>query len=285
MQKFVAIWAAIAAMAFTCSGAPADTDSRIHTEVKQAERAGAFDRAIELLSTAISNGSISNAERRNILKQRAYLYERIGQTDRAVVDWSSAIAIEPVDPALYASRGFFYLRLHRYDNAIANFSKGETLDPKSPIFAYGLGEMESDRGNYEEAIKSYTKALSLAPDHATALLGRGEAYLAKKSYRNAQLDFEHVLRSGHVLLPGTRGRVYLGLGFAKMRAGEFAKAISDLDQGLEVLPNDLSGLRARAFALQKLGDRKRSLEDYERILTLQPDDSWAAEQVGKLKVR
>ncbi len=285
MQKLVAIWAAIAAMAFTCSGAPADADSRIHTEVKHAERAGAFDRAIELLSTAISDDSISNAERRNILNQRAYLYERIGQTDRAVVDWSSAIAIEPVDPALYASRGFLYLRQHRYDDAIADFAKGEALDAKSPIFAYGLGRVESDRGNYEEAIKAYTRALSVAPDHATAHLWRGEAYLVQKNYRGSQLDFESVLAGGHTLTPNDRGRVYLGLGFAKMRAGEFATAVSHLDKGLELLPNDLSGLRARAFALQKLGVRKRSLEDYERILTLRPDDSWAAEQVGKLKVR
>lgn len=284
-QNGGAILVAMATAVLICSGALGETGSQVRADAERAERAGAHGRAIELYSTAIGSASTSNAERRDMLKQRAYLNERIGETDHALEDWSSAIDIEPVDAALYGSRGFFYLRLHRYDNAIADFSKGETLDPKSPIFAYGLGQVESARGNYEEAIESYTKALSLAPDHATALLGRGEAYLAKKSYRNAQLDFEHVLGSGHVLLPGTRGRVYLGLGFAKMRAGEFAKAISDLDQGLEVLPNDLSGLRARAFALQKLGDRKRSLEDYERILNLQPDDSWAAEQVGKLKMR
>jgi Tfp pilus assembly protein PilF len=77
----------------------------------------------------------------------------------------------------------------------------------------------------------------------------------------------------------------IGLGFAKMKTNQFAQAVPDLDKGLEILPNHLSGLSARAFALEKLGDRKRALEDYDRILNLKPDDDWAVERRVRLQVR
>jgi tetratricopeptide (TPR) repeat protein len=79
--------------------------------------------------------------------------------------------------------------------------------------------------------------------------------------------------------------VHLGLGFAKMKTDQFAQAVPDLDKGLEILPNHLSGLSARAYSLEKLGDRKRALEDYDRILILKPDDSWALERRTKLQAR
>jgi len=281
----IAICAAIVTGSSLYSGALAQNVSHIVLDAEQAEKAGAHDRAIDLYSTALASDSISNTERRKILKQRARANERINQIDRAAEDWSSAVNTQPVDPAMYGSRGFFYLRLHRYDDALADFAKGETLDAKSPTFAYGTGHVYSERGNYDEAINAYNKAISLRPDHATALLARGEAYLVQKNYRNAQLDFERVLAEGHVMLPTYLGRVYLGLGVAKMRANQFTQAVPDLDKGLGILPNHLSGLSARAFALEKLGDRKRALEDYDRILILKPDDSWAMERRTKLQVR
>ncbi|MBR1213673.1 tetratricopeptide repeat protein [Bradyrhizobium sp. JYMT SZCCT0180] len=285
LQKSVARYAATAAMMLICSGSPGESGSKVRAEAERAERVGAHDRAIELYSTAFGDASISNAERRDILKRRARLNERINQIDRALGDWSGAISIEPVDPVLYASRGFLFLRLRRYDDALADFAKGTALDEKSATYAYGTGRVHSDRQHYAEAISSYTKAITLDGNHATAYLWRGKAYIAQHSYRDARLDFERVLALNHQLLPSQQGRFYLGLGFVRMKTNEFALALTDLDKGLGILPNNLNGLRARAFVLETLGDRKRALKDYDRILDLKADDSWALERRSQLQVR
>jgi Flp pilus assembly protein TadD len=70
-----------------------------------------------------------------------------------------------------------------------------------------------------------------------------------------------------------------------MRNKEYTLALSDLDKGLGIMPNNLNGLSARAFVLEQLGDRNRALEDYNRILALKADDSRALERRSKLLAR
>jgi tetratricopeptide (TPR) repeat protein len=193
LQELGATCAAIATMLLVCGGALGETGSKIQAEAKKADRAGAHDRAIELYSTALSDASTSDAGRRDILKARAYLNERVKQIDRALEDWTSAIAIEPVAPRLYASRGFFYLRQRRYDDALADFAKGAALDEKSPIYAYGVGELHFDRLQYADAVSAYTKAIALDGQHTTSYLGRGLAHLQQDNLRDAQADFERVI--------------------------------------------------------------------------------------------
>jgi tetratricopeptide (TPR) repeat protein len=221
----------------------ADTSSGILVEAERAEKAGAYSRAIDLYSTALADTSISNAERRDILKRRAFANEHANRIDRATDDWNAAIGIEPIDPAFYGSRGFFHLRHRNYDKALADFERGSAREPRSPIFPYGAGRVFSDRGKYDQAIDHYSKAISLDPSHGTAHLWRGEAHLAQKNYREAKSDFEKAVALGP-LLQGDVGRLYLGLGFAKVRTNEFAQGIRDLDKALDILPNDLNGLRA-----------------------------------------
>jgi tetratricopeptide (TPR) repeat protein len=267
-----------------CGTAVAQSSVQLLTEAENAEKSGSHSRAVELYSAALSDKSISDGERRAILKSRAFANERINQANGALEDWTAAISIEPVDASLYGSRGFFYLRLGRHDEALADFDAGSKLLPSSPMFAYGVGRVFSDRRRYDEAINSYSKAISIYPSHSTAYLWRGEAYLAQYRYVEAKADLERALKFGP-LLPTDVARAHRGLGFAKVRTDDFAGGVRDLDRALQSLPQDLNALRARAFAQDKLGNRMKAIEDYERILGQQPDDRWAAEQVKRLRDR
>ena len=114
--RFAAVSAAITIAAMPlCDRALSQTASQILREAKQAERTGAHRKAFDLYSTLLGGDSLSNAERRELLKRRAYLNERFNQVENALEDWSNAIEIEPVDPTLFASRGFLFLRMRLYD--------------------------------------------------------------------------------------------------------------------------------------------------------------------------
>ena len=78
----ITICAAIVTGLSLYSGALAETVSQIVSDAEKAEKAGAYNRAIDLYSNALASDSISNTERRKILKQRAWVNERINQIDR-----------------------------------------------------------------------------------------------------------------------------------------------------------------------------------------------------------
>jgi tetratricopeptide (TPR) repeat protein len=265
-----------------CRNALAEAVSQVVTEAEQAERARNYSRAIDLYSVALNDSSLSNEKRRLLLKKRAFVNEWANRADQAVADWSAALAIEPIDPAIYGSRGFFYLRTGRYDDALADFSKGTTLDTKNAFFPYGAGRVFSERQDYNAAVVRYTEAIRLDPDHGTAHLWRGEAYLGLKRYREARADFEKVFALGP-LIPADMIRAYLGRGFAKVWTNDFEQGVSDLDRAIESQPENLNALRARGFAHEKLGNQERAVQDYQRVLNLDANDRWTADRLRALR--
>src|SRR5262249_15224168 len=93
------------------------------------------------------------------------------------------------------------------------------------------GDVAFDRGNCQEALAVYTQALALNPNYAEAYNNRAYTY---------------------------------------MRMQNYAAALPDLDQALRIRPDYLHALMNRGdirnYYFEQ--DRKKAIEDYDRILRL-----------------
>ena len=99
------------------------------------EQAGAhfkskqYQQAIELYTLAIALYS-SNADIHATYNNRGCAYIRNRNYQRAIVDFTQAISLDPINAQTFANRGVAYLSIRDVRRAQANFQRSIELDPK-----------------------------------------------------------------------------------------------------------------------------------------------------------
>ena len=141
------------ALAVVTAAKAQDPVAEVVKKGEAASLARDYIREIEIYSAALQAGGLSDLDRRDLLRLRAFAHEWAKKFTEAEADWKAALAIEPVEPALYYKRGFFFERRARYDEALADFAKAKSLDPKKVAekihsgmkFKTVIGEMSYDK--------------------------------------------------------------------------------------------------------------------------------------------
>jgi Tfp pilus assembly protein PilF len=125
-----------------------------------------------------------------LLRGRAF--EKDGQVDRAVADYTKAITLNPKFTEAYNNLGMIYGKARIYDQAIEIFSKSISLDPKHATSFNNRGRTYIYLGQYEKALEDLNRAIALNHDLDVAYVNRGELYyrtgemaLAREDYRKA----------------------------------------------------------------------------------------------------
>ena len=79
----------------------------------------------------------------------------------AIVQFTSAIGLDPSNPDYYNARGQAYEKLSKYPEAKADYEKAIVFAPKSADAMISLGQVNNKTGNFEEALKLLNHASSL----------------------------------------------------------------------------------------------------------------------------
>src|ERR1035437_8906318 len=81
--------------------------------------------------------------------------------DDAIVQFTSAIGLEPSNPDYYFARGQAYEKLSKYTEAKADFEKSLVFSPKDVESMISLGAVCNKMGDYEQSLKLLNHASSL----------------------------------------------------------------------------------------------------------------------------
>ncbi len=92
------------------------------------------------------------------------------------------------------ARGHFMLafnfeKLGNYDDAIREYSLTIKLKPNFSDAYLNRGLIYHKQGLHDRAIADYDMAIQLGPDNERAFFSRGESYYQTGSYRRAMLDY------------------------------------------------------------------------------------------------
>jgi tetratricopeptide (TPR) repeat protein len=133
----------------------------------------------------------------------------------------------------------------------------------------------------DEAIALFTDAIKSEPRGST-YLHRGEAYWYSRRYTEALQDLSAALRMD----PSLESTVRFTRGQALADAGQYSDAIQDLDWLITKEPNYRSiayAYRGRAVARAGLGQMVDAEEDFQRSMSLAPDNAWLYYSMAKVR--
>jgi tetratricopeptide (TPR) repeat protein len=217
----------------------------------------------------------------------------------AVVQYTSAIGIEPSNADYYVARGKAYEMLKKYGDAKADYEKAVVFDPKEADIFVNLGGVCNKMGDYEDAIKYL--------NHASGLDKRNARVYPEKVLTLIGLErYEQALKASDtaLIIKDTpmdyyyRGIIYRRLVNDAFARKEFEKAISKdkklveprlaladllisidpqeaMDQVNEVLKNDDRNTDAylmRSKVYKKNLDYPNAINDISKNILIDPDN-------------
>jgi tetratricopeptide (TPR) repeat protein len=200
------------------------------------------------------------------LYRRAAALDALGQTDRALNDYSEAIRVNPKDPLAFLGRGVLFAGRQRlYERAIDDFDKVLVLAPSSVDGLMHRGDAYSQMGKFGPALADLDRAVALAPDNAEAYVYRGVANSRRNENSKAMVDYTAGLARDpdNVDALVNRAAIY-------STNGEQALAIADLDAAIALKKDDPLAFYNRGYA--HFANRQYGLAtaDYSSAIGLDP---------------
>ncbi|MGI0479732.1 protein kinase domain-containing protein [Geminocystis sp. CENA526] len=145
--------------------------------------------AKNLIKNLQLNITIESNENASGYFKTGYNYRELKQYEKAIIDYTKAIELDPNYIYAYNNRGVVYENLKEYEKAIMDYTKAIELDPNYKSAYNNRGIVYGQLKEYEKAIMDYTKAIELDPNYTYAYNNRGVAYENLKEYEKAIMDY------------------------------------------------------------------------------------------------
>lgn len=200
------------------------------------------------------------------LYRRAASLDALGQTDRALADYSEAIRVDPKGALAFLGRGVLLAsRKRSYDRAIDDFSRTIEIEPNNTAAYIARGNAYSQIGDNGRAIADLDKAIALAPDDPQAYVVRGLAYNRRNEIAAALRDYNKALeldpRFASAL--ANRAAIYASEGKQDL-------AIRDLDHAIAIDSSNPLAYYNRGYAHFAKGEHDKAIDDYSKAIEIDP---------------
>ena len=152
-----------------------------------------FGEALSAIEYAIKYIPKKDKEYKSLsLYKRAGIYVALNESDKALKDFTSAIALCP-DEDYYAERAQIYYELEQYDLADSDYRMMLSLDAHNAMAYMGLGRNHIAKGEYQSATERFDYVISLYPEYSSGYSFRAEARMMLKDYSGASSDVAKAL--------------------------------------------------------------------------------------------
>jgi tetratricopeptide (TPR) repeat protein len=124
---------------------------------------------------------------------RGYAWGHKGEHDKAITDYSQALAIDPKKASAYCNRGIEWMHKGEHDKAIADFDRALAIDPNSAKAYHNRGNAWWLKDDYDKAIADYSQAVVINPNMGPAYSGLAWLYATcpDAKYRDAKKAVEN----------------------------------------------------------------------------------------------
>jgi tetratricopeptide (TPR) repeat protein len=228
--------------------------------------------------------------------QLGYFHERMTNFVAAISNYTWCIQLAPTNAGFHAARAHAEevtakslgpdQKTAVMDQALDDWNEAVALDSHWLI---GLGEFECRKGLYEAAVDDFTDYLVAYPTNFFALASRALTYermaaaQAKRGElekRNAALD--QALADWNRLLvwePGSHAESLCGRGDYYAQTAQFAKALADYQQAVNLAPTNDFPLISLSWFLATCPDKSyrngaQAVTNAQRACTLASEKSW-----------
>jgi tetratricopeptide (TPR) repeat protein len=234
-------------------------------EAKELKGKGEYDKAIVQYTRAIAvePGLVEAWHNRG----NCWLEKE--NCDKAIADYTKVIELNPNISLTYFNRGFSWEIKQDYDRAIADFTRAVQLEPNYAEAFSHRGDNWRYKGEYNKAIDDYTSVIKLKPDDTWALVNRGLCWNKKKEYDRAIEDCTRAIE-----IDPKNEKSFKERANAWLEKGEYDKTIADCTEVIKINPHHSWALGSRGFAWSKKKDYDRAIDDFNRAIDLDRKDAW-----------
>lgn len=221
------------------------------------------------------------------LRARGCAWDRLGEYQKAIDEYTAAIGVDPTYASAYFDRGFAYLALGQSDAAVENCEEAVRLQPKRAWFQLGLGHVWLLRNNAPRAIRCYDATIRLDSRFAAvAWLNRGIAHAKWDEFEAAIKDFNEALRidADYADAYLHRGRMWPAVEQPDKSSADFQRAIAGYTAALAVQPQNPFAYFGRGTAYLHLDRRIEAANDFNRAEQIAPGFD-EADKRGFLELR
>ena len=150
----------------------------------------AAKQQLDAASAALSEATIPDTSRMEMLRLRAAIEAGQGNYDAANKDLQEALAIAPTNVNSLLNFGSLQWKLGQKDGAEATFSKVLEIDPRNRTALADLGYLARDKGDAKLAETYFTRAVNAHPKDYAPYLALGDLYTAERNLRLAEANYE-----------------------------------------------------------------------------------------------
>lgn len=200
---------------------------------------------------------------------RGDAYRSLGRTKQAVDDYSRTIGLRPKDPFRYYARALVYMDMNRNASAVADLTKAISLKPSYRNFYLARARANAALNKYDAAIADYKKHLGKRKPNAKLALEIAPVYVGSYRYSDAERLLNSAAKAGQdgADLHYWRGRVLSG-------QSRLDEAISAYSKALHRDNAYAPAYRYRAGAFKDMEDYPAALEDFTKLIALQPEAAY-----------
>lgn len=185
-------------------------------------RQGKMEDALISYTSALS-GHTKNI---TILENRASLYSELGETDKAVNDYTALLMIDPSHQEALYCRGLLYIQQKQLLWAEQDFDKILEVNEKSVRGRMGHATLEKVRGNYTESERIFNYLINEMPRDWVLYEGRADLYFMMGKNARAMSDINKVFTESKptAALYVLRGKIKLAQYEKESASLDFQKA-------------------------------------------------------------
>ncbi len=191
-------------------------------------------------------------------------YAQKAEFGKAVPVFEKTIQLNPNEAKAYYNLGLVYAAQKDFTTAVPLISKAINLRPDIGSYHYKLVEMYTITGNFSEALTTL-KAAPVSPNAELQYYGLAMIMLRANKLDLALRTFKYVVE-----LNPKNVQALNNLGALYNATEQYAEAVSVLEQGLTLTPDDYTLRVNLGTAYEELGQTEKSIDMYEAAREINP---------------
>ena len=174
---------------------------------------------------------------------------------------------------LHNNRGLIFLQQQNFKAATRAFQRTLEMNPEHFLAFHNLGLSLRSEGRIAESISAFESILSRGKGDADTMFHLAISLQMGGDLARARLWYEKLLADGLLTDQNVLQAVQVNLGAIFQESGDFHSAIHYYRQVLTVNPNDSRALNNIGSSLWQLGDGESAVDAYRKAITLEPSSS------------
>lgn len=235
-----------------------------------------IDAAIEVYTHQIEKKPSDN---KVFLKLASAMYFRKDADEKLIPILQTAIDKNPLEPELYIKLAEIHHIKKSYHKALLVYQNAsQKLPSENKKILVNMSDIYYEIGEYQKAFECLTKALQFAPEYFDIRHKLALAAIKLRDFKTAEaaLEAAEKIDGTSYIIPNLYGQLCLA-------KGDYDRAVIYLKKACAMNPKFAAGYNNLGFAYLKKGDKNSARENFEKALSITPDNPIYRENVEAMK--